>query len=278
MAVVRYALYRAYEADRVEASNAMMALLAGAQLASHLLKLTEGSSRLLPEVFPSVAHIRRFNLTSEAANEILSSAETHLGAMGVPYALAIHEDYLKSALSLLERGGVVRRGTAERSKLATQHRLIAEASGTSFDVTSLAQLETPRHMRNCLIHAGGRASSALVSQVVTWPDGTEAAWSKLSASSPARLAVGDPVEFTHGEMILALAVTKVLDREVNGMLQGCLPRALWCDIVVDELRDSNRTSPRAPDALRKARGIARHHYGPLGLTEAELRSALNRAG
>jgi hypothetical protein len=96
MGVVRFASYRQYDAARTDASNAMMALLAGAQLASHLLKLTEGSERLLPEVYPRVPHIGRFNLTSEAAREILDTADTHLGAMGVPYALAIHEDYLKT--------------------------------------------------------------------------------------------------------------------------------------------------------------------------------------
>lgn len=57
-AVVRFADYRTYEAKRVDASNAMMGLLAGAQLASHLLQLTAGSERLLPEVFPRVRHIR----------------------------------------------------------------------------------------------------------------------------------------------------------------------------------------------------------------------------
>lgn len=64
----------------------MPALLAGAQLASHLLVLTEGSDRLLPEVYPRVPHIGRFNLTSDAARRILDSADTHLGAMSVPYA------------------------------------------------------------------------------------------------------------------------------------------------------------------------------------------------
>lgn len=36
---------RRYEARRVEASNAMMALLAGAGMASHLLQLTRGSNQ-----------------------------------------------------------------------------------------------------------------------------------------------------------------------------------------------------------------------------------------
>ena len=69
---------------RVDTSNAMMALLAGAQSASHLLQLTKGSRLLLPEVYPSVAHIGRFNLTSEAARQILGAADAHLGAMSVP--------------------------------------------------------------------------------------------------------------------------------------------------------------------------------------------------
>jgi len=53
---VKYPQYRQFEAARIEASNSMMALLAGAQLARHLLRLTEGSNRLLPEVFPQVQH------------------------------------------------------------------------------------------------------------------------------------------------------------------------------------------------------------------------------
>ena len=276
MGLVRYALYRAYEADRIEAGNSMMALLAGAQLASHLLRLTEGSDRLLPEVFPHVPHIRRFNLTSEAANEILLSADAHLGAMGVPYALAIHEDYLTSALALLERGSLVTRGTAASSRLANQHAQIAGATHGSFDPNSLAQLNTLRLMRNCLIHAGGRASSGLVSDVSTWSATTETSWTKLAKRSPRTLVEGDVVEFGHGEMILALAITKVLDRQVNEMLQNALPREIWADMVVEELRDVNGASLRAPDSVRKLRGIARHHYSPLGLDESELRAALAR--
>jgi hypothetical protein len=52
MKEVRFAEYRRYEARRVEVSNAMMALLAGAGMASHLLQLTRGSRHLLPEVLP----------------------------------------------------------------------------------------------------------------------------------------------------------------------------------------------------------------------------------
>jgi hypothetical protein len=43
MTIVEFLAYRRYESTRAEANNAMMGLLAGAQLA-HLLKLTEARS------------------------------------------------------------------------------------------------------------------------------------------------------------------------------------------------------------------------------------------
>lgn len=81
MTVVRFAAYRSYEAARVEASNAMMALLAGAQLASHLLLLSDGSSQLLPAMYPRVPHIGRFNLTSDAAWEARARLTARSGSV-----------------------------------------------------------------------------------------------------------------------------------------------------------------------------------------------------
>ncbi|MEU7765983.1 hypothetical protein AB0B25_12750 [Nocardia sp. NPDC049190] len=80
----RFRAFREYEERKAEANNAMMALLAGAQLSAHLLRLTEGSDRSLPEVFPAVDHIHRFNLKSHDARQILLSADSHLGKMTVP--------------------------------------------------------------------------------------------------------------------------------------------------------------------------------------------------
>lgn len=57
MPIVHFPAYRQYEAKRREVNNSIMALLAGAGLASHMLKLTNGSKHLLSEVFPAVPHI-----------------------------------------------------------------------------------------------------------------------------------------------------------------------------------------------------------------------------
>ena len=130
MREVRFPAYRRYEARRVEASNAMMALLAGAGMASHLLKLTADSRHLLPEVFPQVPHIGRFNLTTEVARQILDAADRHLGAMSIPYALALHDDFLRDCLELLEKAGrCTPRAVAGAGSLAAKHPLIERSTG-----------------------------------------------------------------------------------------------------------------------------------------------------
>ncbi len=255
----------------------MMALLAGAQLAGHLLQLTEGSDRLLPEVFPRVAHIGRFNLTTEAARGILASADTHLGAMSVPYALSIHEDFLTTTcLALLERAGKCSPGTASKTRLVNGHEQVAAATGGSFNVDSLQQLHTLRLMRNCQIHEGGRASAPLVGELSKWTAGTEAGWIRLAKKSPRTLSIGDSVQFGQGELIVALAVTKKLAREANQLLQPALPRRLWADLLLDDLTTDHANVARASDRLRKARGLARFRYGPLALTDQEIEDAFRR--
>src|SRR6266571_6922255 len=105
MSEVKFPAYRRYTAARQEANNAMIALLAGSRLAAHTLQLTAGSTSLLPQIFPAIPHIRHFNLQTETARQLLLDADSHLGAVAVPYALAVHEDYVMSCLSLLKSIG-----------------------------------------------------------------------------------------------------------------------------------------------------------------------------
>lgn len=203
MREVRFAGYRRYESRRVEASNAMMALLAGAGMASHLLQLTRGSQHLLPEVFPQVPHIGRFNLHTEVAREILDAADTHLGAMSIPYALALHDDFLRDCIDLLFLAGkCTAKEVVAAGSLAAKHPLIERCTLEAFNADSLAQLTTIRLMRNCTIHGGGRADQTLLNDLAGWTPSIEESWIKLTRSSPRRLTLGDELAFGHGEMIL----------------------------------------------------------------------------
>jgi hypothetical protein len=274
--IVRFADYRQHEQVRVEASNAVMGLLAGARMAAHMLQLTEGSDRLLPEIFPQIPHIGRLNLTTGAARDILIDGDVHLGAMAVPYALAIHEDYLKTCLTLLQRGGIRLTKPPGDLKLANQHEEIERATGKAFTGASLQQLHTLRLMRNCTIHTGGRVNTTLVTQLATWTPDAETGWVKLTHRSPRALQIGEIITFGHGEVLIALAVTKVLAREANQFLQPTLPRNLWADLVIEDLEAENPAALAAPDIMRRATGFTRFHYGPLKLTSTEIADALKR--
>ncbi|MDQ3030388.1 MAG: hypothetical protein M3R09_10270 [Actinomycetota bacterium] len=275
MKEIRFAEYRRYEARRIEASNAMMALLAGAGMASHLLQLTHGSRHLLPEVFPQVPHIGRFNLRTEVARQIRDAADTHLGAMSIPYALAIHDDFLHECIALLDTAGKCTAKDMEQSarSLAHKHPLIQRCTDGAFNADSLGQLTTIRMMRNCMVHAGGRADQRLINDLASWTPGIEAGWVKLTGNNPRQLTLGDELAFGHGEMGLALAVTKVLAREANQLLQPTLPRDQWADMLIDDLVEADPHMLRAPDFLRRARGLAKFHYGALKLADTELGDA-----
>lgn len=71
-------------------------------------------------------------------------------------------------------------------------------------------------------------------------------------------------------------MTKVLAREANQLLQPTLPRVQWADMLIADLVDSDQHVLRAPDFIRRARGLAKFHYGPLMLTDTELREARRR--
>ncbi|WP_141858158.1 hypothetical protein [Kribbella jejuensis] len=270
---MQFAEYRAFEVQRQEASNAMMGLLAGAQLASHLLQLTAGSDTLLPEVFPRVPHIRRFNLRTEAALSILQSADTHLGAMSVPYALALHEDFLKTCVGLLIRDGKAP-SNAANAVLAQLHDVIETATCKTFDPDSIIQIDTLRLMRNATIHSGGRAHQPLVDRVALWTPTAEKGWMRIAKKSLAGIAVGDRVEFGHAELILTLAVTKSLGRQTNVILRDSLSRSLWANLVIEDVLAEEPGILNRHQLERKAAGKARRYYAGLGLTDSELSAAM----
>ncbi|MBF4607904.1 hypothetical protein [Curtobacterium sp. VKM Ac-1393] len=276
--VVRFRAYRQYEALRVEASNALMGLLAGAQLSNHLLQLNRGSDRLLPEVYPNVPHIKRFNLTAEAASDILGEADVHLGAMSIAYALALHEDYMKTCLLMAADAGLLSRRRARDARSAGQHEALQLAAGAQLHPVPLEQLTVLRRMRNAVIHDGGRIDDGLVTTIDGLSPEAISAWTKVTGTDPTSLRAGQKLRLGHGEMLLALAVTKNVDRGCNGLLQVGMSRNEWTRVAVDDALEEHPGSLRAGTALRKCHGVARHLYGPLNLSRTEIAAELDRRG
>lgn len=274
--VVRFRAHREYVERKDQANGALMGLLAGAQLSAHFLQLTRGSDLLLPEIFPNVDHIKRFNLRSEVAADILSAADSHLGMMAVPYVLSLHEDYLRTCAALLEQDGLCTSKDAG-ANLVALHGNIETATNGSYTTDFITYINTLRLMRNDVIHNGGVVRQGLVDHLATWTPNLTSGWTGLAHRDPTPLRPGDPIQFGHGEMVTVLAITKRLDRETNVMLQAALPRSTWATMVVDEVVHQNSHIVRTDTgkALRIAEGIARHHYPRLALTKSELKSEID---
>jgi hypothetical protein len=126
-----------------------------------MLQLTRGSTNQLSAIFPSVPHITRFDLAPDLACTLLGDAEEHLGAMSVPYVLAIHEEYLKTCLMLLAEDGRCQ-PPGEFVAASKLHGLVEVATGGRFHTRNFAIYETLREMRNCLIHTGGLTNERVV--------------------------------------------------------------------------------------------------------------------
>lgn len=194
--------------------------------------------------------------------------------MSIAYALALHEDHMKTSLSMLADAAVISRRRARDAHAAGQHALLQEACGSHLDPLPLEQLDVLRRMRNAVIHDGGRVSPGLTASVASLSSGALAGWTKAAGRDPSVLRPGDRLRFGHGEMILALAVTKNVERGVNRLLQLGLPRATWIDIAVRDAVSSLPDVLRGNAAPRKVHGFARHHYGPLAISRDEVAVAL----
>lgn len=217
---VEYPLFREYEKSRQTVNNATMALLAGSRLALHTLQLTKGSERLLPEIFPGVDHINKFNLKTETANELLLDAANHLGAVTIPYVLAIHTQFVNDTLKMLGHLGFSTRASGDNPDLeknkvnaSNMHEAVHLSLGgkpfTSASRPAEYELfDLLRAIRNSLIHSGGKITSDLKSVTRSMSAAAKAEWLRLEKRDAASILKDDPIRITTNEIFTTFAVTK----------------------------------------------------------------------
>lgn len=273
---VNFAEFRILEQRRVDAGNAIWAILAGSKIAANTLNLTDGSTRTLAEIFPSVTHIERFNLRSDIARDLLAEAETDLCTMGMSYAIALHEDFVKTCLSWLLPLGLVSRSQLRDAKTANVHEKMQTASGVPMDSDALALFHLTRLMRNCHIHAGGLGSRELERHSSALTGSQRATWESLTKEPFAVIPEGAAVQVEVGGLIATLAIGKRLSYDVNLCLQAAIPRNEWANMAAREYFALGAKRPTHAKALRSLRGYTRGTYDALALTDAELQAAVDR--
>lgn len=264
------------EKRRVASSNTIWATLAGSKVAANTLSLTDGAERTLGEIFPAIEHVQRFNFRTSEASAILNAAEADLCTMGMTYAIALHEDFVKSCLWLLVPHRLISATKINNASTSNVHEVFEKAAGSLLHADSLALFHLTRLIRNCHIHAGGEISNALVNAYASLTPEQVTLWERLTKEKLNTPAVGDPAEVGVGGLIATLAVGKRLGREINAGLQSAIPRNTWADIAVSDYFANHKKSPRDPTAVRSVRGYIRGLYDALALTNVELSAAIQR--
>lgn len=283
---VHFPIYRRYTELRKSANNAMMSLLAGSALASHTLQLTEGSNRLLPEIFPAVEHIARFNLRPDAAAKVLRAAGPHLATVTVPYALAIHEDFVKQCINWLRLSFHFPLPTAVRGirtwndvRSENMHEALESMTSRTLALSSSVDLELfhlYRLVRNSHIHGGGKVTNPMRTHVRAMSLDAQARWETLTGRTAAELIQGGEANYALSDVLAVFAVTKELGYGVNTLLLSSLSQAQWASICVEDFRGVTKRPKNGASWGRGLIGYAHGLYRAVGLSKPLLfRAAFN---
>lgn len=187
--LIRFPAYRHYTTARIEANDAMMALLIGARLGQHALATSAaGDDVRLPSLFGRIPAIERLNRTTAEAAALLDEAERHLAYMAIPYVLSAHGALLVDVAEMLRNDG--RDDEAQRYRLPWQgdlaklaleigHEYVAERAGGTLDENLLILFHFTRRVRNRIIHSAGEAGSRLPAEYRSLPGAVRQSWARL---------------------------------------------------------------------------------------------------
>jgi hypothetical protein len=279
LALVRYADFRRLHAQRQDANNAMMALLAGSKLAINTLRLADGSTMRQSQMFPRVQHIERFDLKIEDAAQLLDDAETHLAVMAIPYVLALHEDYMLQSASMLVSSRMMSASTLRSLTAKSMHEQFAAASSVTLSANSMLLFHFLRTMRNAHIHQGGICGAELATARSALTATAEAMWFKLAGTPAPHYVIGDQVSLGQGQLVACLAVTSALTKEVNVALQSVVPTAKWAEMAIADAKVEGIGMTGNPNQrIRALSAFTRRYYDAVAIPDADLRAAGLAAG
>lgn len=276
---INFARYRAYVEGRVEANNAMVALLAGSRLAAHNLQLHHGSPHQLPGLFPAVEDIDRFNLLPDRASRLLRDADAHLAAVAIPYALSVYEAFVKDAILMLKDAGYAVSQKRGAFSAGHMHTTFFDAAGITEPTDVISLFHVLRCLRNAQIHHAGQVTSEVTETLNSLTEAQRERWAERTMDPVEMVIEGGKLNFTIGHLIAAFAVTKEAARRVNDVLGERLSRERWAEIAVADFVECGERPRNSQQWKKGLLGFARFHYlGGLNLSSGELELAARKLG
>lgn len=275
---IKFARYRAYVEARVNANNAMMALLAGSRLAAHSLQLYRGSPYELPGLFPAVEDIDRFNLLPDRASKVLIDADAHLAAVAIPYALSVYEAFVIDAIGMLRDEGYSVSRAWGALNAGQMHQTFFDAAGAPEPTDVIQLFHVLRCVRNAQIHHAGKVTQEVTKVLTSLTESQCKRWEQLTMGPMSSLIDNDTLHFTIGHLVASFAVTKEAARRINTVLGQKLSRETWASLAVEDFADSTDDPRNSRQWKRGLLGFARFYYlGGLNLTTEELEQAARQS-
>jgi len=273
---VKFKGFRDLERRRVQASDAVWAILVGSKLACQTMAEAPDQLALLADAYPEVEHVQRMNQRLDRAAAILDRAEGDVCTMALSFTFGLHEDFLRACLGFLVPLGLITPAAIRNANSAGLHEKVGEVTGRPVDADALALFHLTRHIRNAHTHSAGLVRSTLVDYYASLDAPKRALWESVT-SEPFRIPImGESAAIGSSGLVGSLAIQKRLAYDVNVALQNVVPRDRWADMAADEYFEESSKSVKDPTALRSLRGYVRGCFDALALSDVELQAAIDR--
>ena len=262
----------------IQADNAVMALLVGAQLAYSSLSIAQGSSVSLSAMFPGVRHIERFQLRPDRARRELAASEEHLARIAIPYALSVHEDYVTQVKDDLVGISLPLALQGRRWNAENMHAILLDSLGQP-SLPDLTTFEALRRLRNSLIHSGGVVDAYVEAGINMLSPDALTRWEQVAGRPPGDSIKSGTVDVGAGEVMLAFSAARHLSLVLHDATLTAFPASFWLNDCVDDFLRGHRETLRSGRLLRaKLEHYAEQYYEDFAFTWSELFGAAQRAG
>jgi hypothetical protein len=275
---VRHRGWRDFEAVRRQATNAIAGLGFGLDLVRReaAARVAAGTDQTLGEALGAeVPSALEFSFRPRDTAVELQRAERALADMAVPFAVAVYNEYLVDVVRLFDE--FARTPGPNSTQLGDLHAHIATTHGVAISGRQRELFDLLAHLRNRIIHAGGRAGQHLVDLAKALSPGAQDAWTRVAGRPFPTPVPGKPLELDRGDAKAALATADHYASEMNRAMQAAFSQPFWADLVVDDYRTRHPLAWRHPlKRLDSICGYAAREYGVLGLSRQDVSDALTR--
>ena len=271
--------YRTFKTARIEAIDAMTALLIGSRLSITNLRAVKNQETMLPDIYNGVAGIERLNRTASDAVTLLTTSEKHLAYMAIPYGLAVYAGFLTDVAKMLQADGrnprtMERQEDLSKLSLDIAHEYISDCCQAGLDYEYVSLFQFSRRIRNRIIHFNGTAGSHI--DYANLSQEAKEIWLNLARRPFTECVHDNRLLLGDSELLAVLGVCNELANKINALLSTAISRTYWARLAVTDFKACYpERFKETNNRLRHLEGYAYHLYRPIGLTSEEISDALD---